>query len=126
MNRALSRHIGLYRPFGYKPNKFYCFHTTDPNIHHNAINRVYNNPHFLEMVEVIGICGVTTTKNIVSYTKFSYPEYNSIHLKMVSMLDGEKCEYGKLKFWPVVTIENEDILNDLDKFIVENILDTKE
>lgn len=127
MNRALSRHIGLYRPLGFKSNKYFCFHTIDPINHLNALQRGYEKIEMLnEIYTVTGM--VLTTGPVVSYTKFSYVNYEHIHSEMVNMMNGEIIKHSNIKFWPIVTINDNNcvMIQDLDKFIIENVLETKE
>lgn len=129
MTCTLPRHIGLYRPVGFKPNKFICFHTRNPDSHFNAIYRAYNKPEILNAFDVLSeVFGFATTP-LIFYTKMSYANYVSIHSKIVDKFNGEKNEYSNIKFWPIITIEGDKkyvVGMDLDKFIIENVLDTKE
>ena len=128
-----SRYIGFYRPWGFKMDKFVCFHTKNPNAHFDALSREYKKPEVLDVINYTDeIFNITLRPPFVIYTRFPYPCYRSIHSEILKILnynsnDDKKKTINKINYWPIVTINNgHTILDDPDKFIIENILCVKE
>jgi hypothetical protein len=128
MNYACARHLGLYRPKAFEPNKFFCLHTKYPNNHLDAIYRTYKKSEMIDARNLTDDMELITAQPIVIYTRLPYTNYESIHFQMVNKLKGLTIKSSHVKYWPIVTIEEEicTALKDLDKFIIENILDKKE
>ncbi|XWV24732.1 putative ORFan [Tupanvirus deep ocean] len=127
MNRVASRYFGLYRPWGFKENKFMFFYTGNPVRYTMAIQKELselNNNGFFEIAR--DVLELKCPPAYITFTKNAYPNFKEIHQNITKFFlekNGETLALSKspIKHWPVVSLKKKEMnkLNDLDNFIEE-------
>ena len=109
----MSRHIGFYRPIGYKHNAFLLFYTPCPQKHRNVLKNIYQRETQL-LDKLHELCGPSITPPQVLYTQRKFKNYKEVHSAIFKYLSKPNSDVKHTtKLWPSVTL-TEQMLNNLD------------
>lgn len=112
------KHIGLYRPSGFRKNAFMVFYTSSPRMHFETLAKVYEKPDMRDFLEIADLIGHRNSI-FLTYTDQKYANHKQVYGYITDKLSLEKSYiFGKIhkniKPWSFIML-NDEQLQKLDK-----------
>src|SRR5688572_9701231 len=101
----MMKYMGLYRPIGFKYNKFILFYTSDPCKHYKIIHKMHQKFVSQEIFEALKGLEIQTSLPLVSYSENKFSDYRIIHAKLLKYLSNSdiiRQKNVRWYHWPIV------------------------